>query len=73
MRERRTYGSVRSDSFLSSSQNKILKKEEEYIYERKWKSFTRQIINIKIFDINLESKYIILTGKGNKRRCVPIM
>lgn len=32
-----------------------------------------EIINIKIFDINLESKYIILTGKGNKRRCVPIM
>lgn len=32
-----------------------------------------EIINIKVFDINLEEKYITLTGKGNKKRCVPIM
>ena len=32
-----------------------------------------EIINIKIEDIHLEEKYIILTGKGNKQRVVPIM
>lgn len=32
-----------------------------------------EIINLKIEDINLETKSIILTGKGNKRRLVPIM
>lgn len=32
-----------------------------------------EIINLKYEDINLESKYIILTGKGNKKRVVPIM
>ncbi len=32
-----------------------------------------EIINLKIEDINLEAKSIILTGKGNKRRIVPIM
>lgn len=32
-----------------------------------------EIINLKIKDINLEAKSIILTGKGNKRRIVPIM
>lgn len=32
-----------------------------------------EIINIKIEDIHLEEKYIILTGKGNKQRIVPIM
>lgn len=32
-----------------------------------------EIINLKYEDINLESKYIILLGKGNKKRIVPIM
>lgn len=32
-----------------------------------------EIINLKISDIHLEEKYIILTGKGNKQRIVPIM
>lgn len=32
-----------------------------------------EIINLKIEDIYLEEKYIILTGKGNKQRIVSIM
>lgn len=32
-----------------------------------------EIINLKLEDINLEEKYIILNGKGNKKRVVPIM
>ena len=32
-----------------------------------------EIINLKIEDIHLEEKYIILTGKGNKQRIVPMM
>lgn len=32
-----------------------------------------EIINLKVEDIHLEDKYIILTGKGNKQRMVPIM
>lgn len=32
-----------------------------------------EIINFKLEDINLEEKYIVLTGKGNKKRVVPIM
>lgn len=32
-----------------------------------------EIINLKYEDINLESKYLILAGKGNKKRVVPIM
>ena len=32
-----------------------------------------EIINLKIEDIHLEEKYIILTGKGNKQRIVSIM
>ena len=32
-----------------------------------------EIINLKIEDIHLEEKYIILTGKGNKQKVVPIM
>lgn len=32
-----------------------------------------EIINLKIEDILLEQKQIILTGKGNKRRIVPMM
>lgn len=32
-----------------------------------------EIINLKIEDIHLEQKYIILTGKGKKQRVVPIM
>ena len=32
-----------------------------------------EIINLKIEDIHLEEKYIILTGKGNKQRIVSMM
>lgn len=32
-----------------------------------------EILNLKLEDIHLEEKYIILTGKGNKQRVVPIM
>ena len=32
-----------------------------------------EIINLKMEDIRLEEEYIILTGKGNKQRIVPIM
>lgn len=32
-----------------------------------------EILHINISDIRLEEKYIILTGKGNKKRIVPIM
>ena len=32
-----------------------------------------EIINLKVEDIHLEEKYIVLTGKGNKQRIVPIM
>lgn len=32
-----------------------------------------EIINLKVEDIHLEEKYVILTGKGNKQRVVPIM
>ena len=32
-----------------------------------------EIINLKIEDIHLEEKYIILTGKGKKQRIVPVM
>ena len=32
-----------------------------------------EIINLKFDDIHLEDKYVILTGKGNKQRVVPIM
>ena len=31
-----------------------------------------EILNLNISDIRLEEKYIILTGKGNKKRIVPI-
>ena len=32
-----------------------------------------EIINLKVEDIRLEEKVVILTGKGNKQRVVPIM
>ena len=32
-----------------------------------------EIVNLKLVDIHLEEKYVILTGKGNKLRIVPIM
>ena len=32
-----------------------------------------EIINLKVEDIHLEEKYIILIGKGNKQRIVPMM
>ena len=32
-----------------------------------------EIINLKVEDIHLEEKLVILTGKGNKQRVVPIM
>ena len=32
-----------------------------------------EIINLRFEDIHLEDKYVILTGKGNKQRIVPIM
>lgn len=32
-----------------------------------------EIINLKIEDIHLEQKYILINGKGNKQRVVPIM
>ena len=32
-----------------------------------------EIINLKVEDIHLEEKYIILTGKGNKQRVVSMM
>ena len=32
-----------------------------------------EIINLKLEDINLENKYVILHGKGKKQRIVPIM
>ncbi len=31
-----------------------------------------ELVNLKITDINLQSKYILCTGKGNKERIVPI-
>ena len=31
-----------------------------------------ELVNLKITDINLQSKYIMCTGKGNKERIVPI-
>ena len=34
---------------------------------------TSEIINLKVEDIHLEEKYIILTGKGNKQRIVSMM
>lgn len=32
-----------------------------------------EIINLKVEDIHLEEKYVILNGKGNKQRVVPLM
>lgn len=34
---------------------------------------SNEIINLKVADIHLEEKYIILNGKGSKKRVVPIM
>ena len=34
---------------------------------------SNEIVNLKIEDIHLEEKYIILTGKGNKQRIVSMM
>ena len=34
---------------------------------------TSEIINLRVEDIRLEEKMVVLTGKGNKQRVVPIM